>query len=116
MNEYLKQAIVIMSEDQDWKKVCTTLAINYPKLFCEMVDIVNKEKKTATGIVGPFLVGRTTGKTKVPSMKETVLDIYSESENDHMGILAAVEYIRNEYNCTLSQARDIVNNIIHPVL
>lgn len=35
MNVYYEQAIDILTQDQDWKSICISVAKKDPKLFCE---------------------------------------------------------------------------------
>lgn len=41
MNEYYKQALELISEEQNWKMLCLELAKEDPKGFCELVKSAN---------------------------------------------------------------------------
>lgn len=88
MDKYLKKAIDILTSDNDWKKICAKIAKDDPKRFCEIV-------------LGP------------EDLEQIVIEIYQENNGGSSGTLAAITYVRTNHNCSLHEAKIIVNNILN---
>lgn len=91
MEKYYKQALDIMAQDKNWKKICAEMAKKDPKAFCELVNGPNE-------------------------FESQVLKIYENqsnlSESKSSGTLKAIDFVRSERNCSIKEARDLVNNIL----
>ena len=80
--DYYKQAIEIVANEPDWKKLCITIAQNNPKVFCAAAD------------------------TTSPSLKNCVMAEYVSQ-----GFVSAIKMYRNETGEALRESKHYVESV-----
>ena len=62
--DYYKQAIEIVANEPDWKKLCVTIAQNNPKVFCAAADSIDPYQALKNQVMAEFV-----SQGKVPAIK-----------------------------------------------
>jgi len=80
--KYYKQALDILAEEHNWKKICAELAKRDPKTFCDIVIKPNE-------------------------FESAVLKIYTERNR-----LQATNFVKREKCCSIADAKLFVDTLI----